>query len=227
MSPEQAQGAKDLDGRSDVYVLGTLTYQMLSGRLPYKGDTPIEVMLKHIQEPPPDLQATRPDLPPATAEVVRRAMTKNREARYPTVGAFVEALEAALREGRSLPPEAATVRATPATKRPRRRWWIWALPLLLLLLAGGALRAWWLFGGGVFALPAPTVTSRLPGRPLWPCPRSRRPPRPLPSPPPCRRRPRPPPPPSHRPLRPRPSRGRWSSAAPTCWPSSPQTTISI
>ena len=87
MSPEQAQGAKDLDGRADVYALGAMIFQMLTGRLPYEGDTPIEVMLKHIQEPPPDLMAVRPDLSPALAEVIRRAMAKQPEERYPTAGA--------------------------------------------------------------------------------------------------------------------------------------------
>ena len=180
MSPEQAQGAKDLDGRSDVYALGAMTYQMLTGQPPYQGDTPIEVIQKHLYEPPPDLEDTRPDLPSAAAEVIRRAMAKDREARYPTAGAFVEALEAALNEGRFLSPEdtavpktptaletthpatdaEATVRSTPAREALRRRW-VWALPLLLLLLAGGALGAWQRFGGDGFAPPTPTATATL------------------------------------------------------------------
>ncbi len=178
MSPEQAQGAKDLDGRSDVYALGAMIYQMLSGRLPYQGDTPIEVMLKHIQEPPPDLQTARPDLPPAVAEVIRRAMAKDRKERYPSAGALAKALEVALTEGRFLPPEEsttqvavstvdatqpassveATMRAAPTSSPPRRRrrWWLWILPLLLLLLGGGAGAWFFLVGGGGFVQPPAT-----------------------------------------------------------------------
>ena len=178
MSPEQVQGAKDLDGRSDVYALGAMTYQMLTGRPPYEGATSVELMFKHIHEPPPDLQAARPDLPSAAAEVIRRAMAKDREARYPTAGAFVEALEAALNEGRFLSPEdtvapetltafetthppadaEATVWTPPALEALRRRW-VWAFPLLLLLLVAGAWGAWRWLGGGGFAPPTPAVTA--------------------------------------------------------------------
>ena len=88
MSPEQARGERELDGRSDLYALGAIVYQMLTGRQPYEAATPIAVVLKHVNEPPPSLRAQRPDLPPAAETIIHKAMAKDPAARYPTAGSL-------------------------------------------------------------------------------------------------------------------------------------------
>ena len=63
MSPEQVRGDADLDGRSDVYALGVILFEMLAGRGPFHAATPMSVALKHLTEPIPSIQSFRPDLP--------------------------------------------------------------------------------------------------------------------------------------------------------------------
>jgi serine/threonine protein kinase len=86
MSPEQARGIKDLDGRSDVYSLGVVTFHALTGQLPYRADTPMGAAVAHITEPVPNILTVRPDLPPACDHIIRCAMAKNPDDRYPTAG---------------------------------------------------------------------------------------------------------------------------------------------
>ena len=83
MSPEQAQGEK-LDGRSDIYGLGVIIFQMLSGKQPYNADTPMGVVVKHLTEPVPEILKVSPDLPSETDVVIKTAMAKDPEQRYPT-----------------------------------------------------------------------------------------------------------------------------------------------
>ncbi len=62
MSPEQARGERNSDGRSDLYALGTIVFQMLTGKFPYEADTPMGIAVKHITEPVPHILHTKPDL---------------------------------------------------------------------------------------------------------------------------------------------------------------------
>jgi hypothetical protein len=81
MSPEQAMG-KDIDGRSDIYALGILLYEMLTNEKPFEGDTPMEVMLKHINEPPPDIyQRTGIQVPQGVQETIERLLSKKADQR--------------------------------------------------------------------------------------------------------------------------------------------------
>ena len=94
MSPEQARGERFIDGRSDVYALGAMVYQMLSGRLPYEAATPIGMALRHVTEPAPRLSAVRPDLPAGCDTVILCAMAKDPNERLPTAAHLRLAVDA-------------------------------------------------------------------------------------------------------------------------------------
>jgi serine/threonine protein kinase len=95
MSPEQARGDKDIDGRSDIYSLGATLFQMLSGKLPYEADRPLSILVKHLSDPVPRILEANPSLPPACDMVIQKAMAKNREDRFATASAMMEVLTAA------------------------------------------------------------------------------------------------------------------------------------
>ncbi len=75
------QGDQELDGRSDIYALGVILYQMLAGKVPFKADTPTKTMLMHVLEPAPEVCLANPQLPAGIEPVIARALAKNPEAR--------------------------------------------------------------------------------------------------------------------------------------------------
>jgi serine/threonine protein kinase len=94
MSPEQAAGERDIDGRSDLYSLGVVSYQMLTGELPFSAPSVAGVLMKQITEPAPDLRIKRPDIPEDLALAVARCLEKDPSNRWPTADALRRALEA-------------------------------------------------------------------------------------------------------------------------------------
>jgi len=95
MSPEQVAG-EPLDGRSDLYALGVVGYQLLSGRLPFDGEVATAVLVAHATRPAPSLASVAPDVPRAVAAVIDRCLAKDPEARPATGEALADALGAAL-----------------------------------------------------------------------------------------------------------------------------------
>src|SRR5512135_2573811 len=116
MSPEQASGAVELDGRSDVYSLGCLVYEMLTGRTPFTGPTAQAIIAQTFTEPPPPLRSARPaDGTPEWAEqAIMKALAKDPAARFATAAQFSQALKA---QGVSTPPGATVTTAAGAAAK--------------------------------------------------------------------------------------------------------------
>ena len=95
VSPEQALG-HDVTEQSDIYSLGIVLYEMLTGEVPFKADTQVGVAMQHVREPLPDVQRRRPEISAALAAVVERATAKQTDNRYPAVGELVHDLEEVL-----------------------------------------------------------------------------------------------------------------------------------
>jgi serine/threonine protein kinase len=102
-SPPEQFRSEPLDGRTDVYSLGCVLFECLTGRVPFDRTSDPAVMYAHLQDPPPRVSSLRPDVPPAIDEVVRTAMAKPKEDRYPTCGELARAAGQVLRHGSAAP----------------------------------------------------------------------------------------------------------------------------
>ena len=96
MAPEQAQGI-EVDGRADIYSLGIILFEMLTGKQPYEADTPMAVAIKHITDPVPHIRQTNPQLPESMDAIIQKAMAKDKAQRFSTAIEMTNALREAAR----------------------------------------------------------------------------------------------------------------------------------
>ena len=145
IAPEQAQGLH-VDEQTDVYSLGVVLYELLTGEVPFPGENFVAVAMRHINEPPPSVRATRPEVTPRLDAAVRRAMAKDPADRFPSMADFGRELEACAGDTEAgtqvIPPPP---KPTPAPAHRRSAAW----PLVLVLagvIAIGAIGAYLIFG---------------------------------------------------------------------------------
>jgi len=92
MAPEQVEGQRG-DVRTDLYALGIILFELLAGKPPFTGDSPLAVMAMHIQQPAPRLDQVRPDVPAPLAAIVARCLQRSPDNRYPNMVALIDALD--------------------------------------------------------------------------------------------------------------------------------------
>ena len=146
IAPEQARGQK-VDPKTDIYSLGAVLYELLTGDVPFKGDNFVAVAMRHVNEPPPSVLDRRPDCPLRPDLAIQRAMAKDPEERFASMVEFCAELEACLAELDGRGDEGATMIVPPPPRprkekqrRDRRIPWTPILLVLLaaVLVAGGA-----------------------------------------------------------------------------------------
>jgi serine/threonine-protein kinase len=150
MAPEQAQGI-EVDGRADIYALGIILFEMLTGKQPYEADTPMAVAIKHITDPVPQIRQSNPKLPEGMETIIQKAMAKNKNDRFSSAVEMTNALREVARNittklqsapavVSSAPPAAPTVKADVQALPPKRAFnalFVIVPVVVIATLAGG------------------------------------------------------------------------------------------
>jgi eukaryotic-like serine/threonine-protein kinase len=146
VSPEQALG-QPVTGQSDLYSLGVVLYEMLTGEVPFRGESPVAVAMKHVREELPDVQLRRPEVSAATAAALERAVDKDLSRRYPDAASMASELEEVLaletaRSGQATGEVTTVLRTLPGRARRRVPWrmrnrgrWFASLALIGVIVA--------------------------------------------------------------------------------------------
>jgi serine/threonine protein kinase len=117
ISPEQAQGEKNLDRRTDIYSFGVILYELVTGTVPFTADAAYAIVYAHIHQPAPAPSERNPNLPPGIDTILLKAMAKKPEDRYPSASALMNDFNAALQSaGISAPPPLAGIAPLPSAQ---------------------------------------------------------------------------------------------------------------
>jgi len=179
LAPEQAKG-QPVDERSDLYSVGVVLYEMLTGTVPFKGDSAVTVALKHVNEVAREPADLVPGMPHTLNQIVLKAMAKDPLLRYQSAAEFARDLRAARQGGpvqaaafdagdertrvmtaAGMPTEATSVLGGPARPaRKKSRWPLVLVVLLLAIIASVAVALWWTMSGSKVEVPSVVNLSR-------------------------------------------------------------------
>ena len=182
LSPEQARGSMATN-QSDIYAMGIILYEMITGRVPFDGESAVTIALKHFQDELPDIHIYSQQVPQALENVVLKATAKDPINRYKTTEEMqadlytsldanraqeakwspvpildetraIEPIEEVVPEAPSVPED--VVEEQPTKKKPKRRWWILPLIVLLIVLTAGG---YWVYASGRQEVTIPDVSN--------------------------------------------------------------------
>lgn len=139
MSPEQAAADPNIDHRSDIYAVGVMAYEMLTGRPPFTGATPQQVLAAHVTEAPDAVSKRRPAIAPALEEIVMRCLAKRPADRYQSAEELLHLLEAQATPSTGITPT--QTRPTAAAHSAQNRW-VWVLPVTVAVATALAASLW-------------------------------------------------------------------------------------